>query len=43
MIKAEGNLFAFFERPVAATLGALTFAVWFLPILMRRLRRLAGA
>ena len=42
MIKADGNLLAFFERPVAATLGALTLAVWFLPILMRRLRRLAG-
>jgi hypothetical protein len=27
---------------VAATLGALTLAVWFLPLLMRRLRRLAG-
>ena len=42
MIKADGNLLAFFERPVAATLGALTIAVWFLPLLMRRLRRLAG-
>ena len=41
MIKAEGNLLAFFERPVAATLGALTLAVWFLPLLLRRLRRLA--
>jgi putative tricarboxylic transport membrane protein len=43
MIKAEGNPLAFFERPVAATLGALTLAVWFLPLLMRRLRRLARA
>ncbi len=43
MIKADGNLLAFFHRPVAATLGAMTLAVWFLPILMRRLRRLAGA
>ncbi len=42
MIKSEGNLLAFFERPVAATLGALTIAVWFLPLLLRRLRRLAG-
>jgi TctA family transporter len=42
MIKADGNLLAFFERPVAATLGVLTLAVWFLPILMRRLRGLAG-
>jgi TctA family transporter len=43
MIKADGDLFAFFHRPVAATLGAMTLAVWFLPLLMRRLRRLAGA
>jgi TctA family transporter len=42
MIKADGNLLAFFERPVAATLGVLTLAVWFLPILLRRLRGLAG-
>ncbi len=43
MIKADGRWFAFFERPVAATLGALTLAVWFLPILLRRLRQVAGA
>ena len=43
MIKADGDLLAFFHRPVAATLGAMTLAVWFLPLLMRRLRRLAGA
>ena len=43
MIKSDGNLLAFFERPVAATLGALTLAVWFLPPVIRRLRRLAGA
>jgi len=42
MIKSDGYLLAFFERPVAATLGAMTLAVWFLPILMRRLRRIAG-
>jgi len=43
MIKADGHWFAFFERPIAATLGALTLAVWFLPILLRRLRQLAPA
>jgi TctA family transporter len=42
MIKSEGHLLAFFERPIAATLGVMTLAVWFLPLLMRRLRRLAG-
>jgi TctA family transporter len=43
MIKSEGNLLAFFERPVAATIGALTLAVWFLPLLIRRLRRVMSA
>jgi putative tricarboxylic transport membrane protein len=43
MIKSDGDLLAFFERPIAATLGVLTLLVWFLPIVMRRLRRLAGA
>jgi len=28
MIKAEGNLLAFFERPIAAGLGLFTLAVW---------------
>jgi len=42
MIKSDGNLLAFVGRPVAATLCAMTLAVWFLPLLLRRLRRLAG-
>src|SRR6476619_4722016 len=42
MIKAEGNLLGFFGRPIAAVLGVLTLAAWFLPPLVRRLRRLAG-
>ena len=42
MIKSGGELTAFFARPVAATLGVMTATVWFLPLLMRRLRRLAG-
>src|SRR5437867_6873697 len=42
MIKSDGRLLAFFERPIAATLGAMTLAVWFLPFLLRRLRQLAG-
>src|SRR5438105_3573043 len=42
MIKSDGRMLAFFERPIAATLGVMTLAVWFLPLLMRRLRRLAG-
>jgi TctA family transporter len=43
MIKAEGSFLAFFGRPVAATLGVLTLAAWFLPPVIRRLRRTAGA
>jgi len=42
MIKSDGSLVAFIERPVAATLCALTLAMWFLPLLLRRLKRLAG-
>ena len=39
MIKADGNLLAFFARPVAATLGVLTLLTWFPPPLVRKLRR----
>ena len=39
MIKSDGNLMAFFNRPIAATLGVLTIAVWLLPLLLRLLRR----
>ena len=39
MIKSDGDLLAFFSRPVAAALGALTLAAWFLPPVIRRLRR----
>ena len=42
VIKSDGEIAAFFTRPVAGVLAVLTFAVWFLPLLMRRLRRLAG-
>ena len=42
MIKADGNVLAFFSRPIAATLGALTIAIWLWPLLKGRLaRRLA--
>ncbi len=43
MIKSDGNLFAFFNRPIAMTLGVLTLSAWFLPPLIRRLRQIAGA
>ena len=38
MIKAGGDLFAFFDRPIAAGLGVATILVWLSPVLIR-LRR----
>jgi putative tricarboxylic transport membrane protein len=35
MIKADDNLLAFFSRPIAAALGALTVTIWFWPLLRR--------
>ena len=39
MIKSDGNLLAFVERPIAATLGILTVLIWTMPLLMRGLRK----
>jgi TctA family transporter len=41
MIKAEGSFLAFFERPIAGTLGVLALAVLTLP-LWRRIFRAAA-
>jgi TctA family transporter len=43
MIKADGNILAFFERPLAATIGVVTIAIWLLVIAgaVRRWRRRA--
>jgi putative tricarboxylic transport membrane protein len=35
MIKADGRLFAFFERPIAGALGVLTIAVFSVPLIRR--------
>lgn len=44
MIKADGNLLAFFERPIAAALGVVAIAFWLLPLIRTILgRRKAGA
>lgn len=40
MLKSQGNLAAFFERPVAAVLGAITVALWAL-LLVRAIRQIA--
>ena len=41
MIKANGSALPFFERPIAAALGALTLAIWLVPALRAGLRRRA--
>ncbi len=45
MIKADGNLMGFFERPIAAVLGVTTILIWTLPLILkwRRARTLAAA
>jgi TctA family transporter len=39
LVKADGNLLVFFERPIAGALGALTLAIWAWPLLRRGARR----
>ena len=39
MIKSDGNPLAFFERPIAATLGALTLLIWLSPLVRSLLAR----
>ena len=38
MIKSDGNLIAFFSRPIAATLAAVTILVWLSPALLAALK-----
>lgn len=37
MIKADGNMLAFFDRPIAAGLGVLTILVWLAPLVRKAL------
>ena len=39
MIKSEGHIGAFFERPIAGTLGVLMIGVIMVPPVLRLLRR----
>ena len=39
MIKSDGNMGAFFARPIAASLAVLCLLVWFTPLVLRLLRR----
>jgi len=43
MIKSDGRLMGFFERPIAAGLGALTLIVWLWPLLVAWRRRAAAS
>jgi TctA family transporter len=43
MIKSDGNFLAFFERPVAATLGIVTVLIWSTPVLLGLGARVTGA
>ena len=38
MIKSDGNMLAFFSRPIAATLAVVTILVWMTPALLALLR-----
>jgi putative tricarboxylic transport membrane protein len=39
LIKADGNFFVFFERPIAGVLGALTIVIWLWPFVRQLWRR----
>jgi putative tricarboxylic transport membrane protein len=39
LVKADGRVFAFFERPIAAALGVLTLLIWTSPLWRGWLRR----
>ena len=46
LVKADGRLLAFFERPIAGALGALVIAIWAWPVVgaaLRRRRTLSGS
>ncbi|HTN64122.1 MAG TPA: tripartite tricarboxylate transporter permease [Devosia sp.] len=43
MLIADGDLLAFFDRPVAAVLGIVVLGIWFLPVLFRTVRRVWDA
>ena len=38
MIKSDGRLLGFFERPIAAGLGVVTIVVWLSPLVIRLVR-----
>ena len=42
LVKADGQIWPFFERPIAGVLGALVLLIWCWPLVRRGLRRVAG-
>jgi putative tricarboxylic transport membrane protein len=42
MIRSDGDLLAFFHRPIAAGLGVVTLTIWLVPILAWARRKLQG-
>lgn len=43
MIKSDGNLGAFFSRPIAAVLASLTILIWLTPPLLALLRKIRAS
>ncbi|NDE41823.1 MAG: C4-dicarboxylate ABC transporter permease, partial [Betaproteobacteria bacterium] len=43
MIKSDGNLGAFFSRPIAAVLAGLTILIWLTPPLLALLRKIRAS
>lgn len=41
LIKADGSLLGFFERPIAGTLGVATILIWLIPVALMLYRRTA--
>jgi putative tricarboxylic transport membrane protein len=39
MIKSDGNLVHFVDRPISGTLAAVFFAIWIVPLIIRLVRR----
>jgi len=42
MLKSKGDLLAFFERPVAGTIGVLTILIWLTPLILYGYRAIRG-
>ncbi len=39
MMKTDGDMMVFFERPVAGSLGAIAFLIWFSPIIISMIKK----